>query len=306
MVELARPLSTFLQKNKSQYNVDTVHIGAPTKMPKKRSTTLIGKVFTDPAFREKLLKNPGAIIAEYGLARAEQVLLKVAQSDENETVGEAQLIYKLMPNRVSDRFMVLPTSTTDTVEDDLIPIYLDQWHSGASVGEDGLPGDRGRAFGSGLHPSTYLCLDALEHHLAAAPKVLDIGTGTGILAIAAAKLGAGHVLAIDIDESAVRVALSNVKINEVDTMIAVEHASIQEIKPSNFDLVLANLTRSVHLELLQDGMMDLLAKDGKLIQSGIEENEQDKVLAALDSTGGVVIDQYTDRGWISFVVRRMH
>lgn len=273
-------------------------------MPKKKSSSLIRKVIFDPAFREKLLKNPGSIIAEYGLARSEQAILKVVQPGDNEKAGENKLIYKLMPNRVSARFMVLPTSTAESVDDDLIPIYLDQWHSGAGVGEDGLVGDRGRAFGSGLHPSTYLCLDALEHHFAATPRVLDIGTGTGILAIAAARLGAAQVLAIDIDESAVRIALDNVKINKVDSIVTVEKGSIQNINDSNFDLVLANLTRPVHLALLEGGIMDLLAPDGKLIQSGIEENEQDRVLAALKSVGGVVVGQYADRGWISLVVCR--
>lgn len=275
-------------------------------MAAKRSTSLIRRVITDPAFREKLLKDPGAIIAEYGLASAEKAYQKAVKLDDNETAGEKKRIYKLMPNRVSARFMVLPIQTSESVDDDLIPIYLDQWHSGASVGEDGQPDDRGRAFGSGLHPSTYLCMDALEQNFTGTPNVLDIGTGTGILAIAAAKLGAKHVLAIDIDESSVRIASSNVKINELDKIIAVELGSIQKIKGSKFDLVLANLTRSIHISLLREGMMDLLAPDGKLIQSGIQQNQQDQVLAPLQSAGGVVVDQYADRGWISFVVRRIH
>jgi ribosomal protein L11 methyltransferase len=265
---------------------------------------LIGKVFSDPEFRQKLVKDPGAIIAEYGLAHAEKAIQTAAKLDENETAGGIKRIYKLMPNRVSARFMVLPTPTTESVEDGLIPIYLDQWHSGASVGEDGQPGARGRAFGSGLHPSTYLCLDALEQHFTGTPNVLDIGTGTGILAIAAAKLGAEHVLAIDIDESSVRIASSNVKINELEKIITVEHGSIQNRKGSKFDLILANLTRSIHLTLLREGMMDLLAPDGKLILSGIQEDQQDQVLEPLQSAGGVVVDQFAHRGWVSFVVRR--
>jgi ribosomal protein L11 methylase PrmA len=275
-------------------------------MPTKKFKSLIKKVFMDPAFREKLVKDPGAIIVEDGLDRTEQVFQEVLKRGGIRSVYENKLVYKLMPNRVSERLIVLPTTHTGNIDDDLLPIYLDQWRSGGSIGIEGRPGKSGRAFGSGLHPSTYLCLDALEHHFAGSPKVLDIGTGTGILAIAAAKLGAEHVLAIDIDESSVRIASSNVKINELDKSIAVELGSIQKIKGSKFDLVLANLTRSIHITLLREGMIDLLAPDGKLIQSGIEENEQDKVLAALSSVGGIVVDQYTDWGWISFVVHRIH
>ena len=189
-------------------------------MPAKRLPTLIGKVFTDPAFREKLIKDPGAIIAAY--LQTEQALQDVLQSDKGESFGDKEIIYKLMPNRVSARFMVLPISSTETVEDDLIPIYLDQWFSGASVGKDGQPGKRGRAFGSGVHPSTYLCLDALEQHITGSPSVLDVGTGTGILAIAAAKLGAEYVLAIDINESSVYIASSNMEINELVNMSQVD------------------------------------------------------------------------------------
>lgn len=260
------------------------------------------RVITDPKFREKLLKEPGSIVVSFGMERIEEGLLRTIPPDERDSEDGRKVVHKLMANQVSERFMVLPTSTDDPVLEGLIPIYIDQWHSGASLDKDGRTEQHGRAFGSGLHPSTYLCLEALEEYFAGTPAVLDVGTGTGILALAAAKLGASRVLAIDVDESAVQIASSNVKVNELQGVITVKPGSIQQITESNFNLVLANLTRSVHLELLKDGMMDFLAPGGTLIQSGIREEEQDEVSAAIDSVGGVVINRYSDRGWVSFVI----
>jgi ribosomal protein L11 methyltransferase len=271
-------------------------------MPLRILSFLIRHAIADPEFRKKLLKDPGSIVVLYGMERIERGLLETIPPEERETEGDRRLVHKLMANQVSERFMVLPTSSDDPVLEGLIPIYIDQWHSGASLDKHGRTLKQGRAFGSGLHPSTYLCLDALEKNFAGTPAVLDVGTGTGILAIAAAKLGASHVLAIDVDESAVQIASSNVKINKLQEIITVEQGSIQQITELNFDLVLANLTRSVHLELLKDGMLDLLAPGGTLIQAGVRDQEQDEIRAAIESAQGVVLNTNADRGWVSFVI----
>ncbi len=273
-------------------------------MPLRTIFFLIRNAISDPEFREKLLKDPGSIVVLYGMERVEQGLLETIPQEERDSAGESRLVHKLMANQVTERFMILPISSEDSVEEGLIPIYIDQWHSGASLDEDGRTVQYGRAFGSGLHPSTYLCLDALETHFAGTPVVLDVGTGTGILAIAAAKLGASRVLALDVDESAVQIASSNVMINELQEVITVELGSIQQINELAFDMILANLTRSVHLELLKDGMMDLLTPGGTLIQSGVRDEEKDEIRAAIESAQGVVLNSYADRGWVSFVIVR--
>ncbi|MFA9404813.1 MAG: 50S ribosomal protein L11 methyltransferase [Anaerolineales bacterium] len=241
-------------------------------------------------------------MASYGLDRIEETLLSALKPGKLETIVGRMLGHELLPNRVSRRFVVLPTSSQAPVDDDLIPIWIDQWNSGVDIGKDGKPKGRRRAFGSGGHPSTSLCLHALENTFSGAPRVLDIGTGSGILAIAAAKLGANRVLAIDIDDAAVQIAQSNVNINELDAIITVKHKSMDQLEESNFDLVLANLTRSVHLTLLKERMLDLLAPGGKIVLSGIKESEGDGLRKAVGSAGGFLVDGYVERGWVSFVV----
>ena len=264
--------------------------------------SLIRKAVSESQFRERLFKNPGEIVTSFGMDRSEATLLNALKPGKLETVVGRMLSHKLLPNHVSKRFMILPSSAPLTIDENLIPIRIDQWNSEVSINGDGHPEGRGRAFGSGLHPSTSLCLNAIEDHFEENMHVLDLGTGTGILAIAAAKLGANRVLAIDIDDAAVQIAQSNVKINELDAIITVKHKSMDQLEESNFDLVLANLTRSVHLTLLKERMLDLLASGGKIVLSGIKESEGDVLRKAIGSAGGFLVDGYVERGWVSFVV----
>jgi ribosomal protein L11 methyltransferase len=257
----------------------------------------------DSQFRERLLKHPGDTVASYGLDRTEETLQNALKTGKLETIIGSMLSHKLLPHRVGRSFIVLPFSTKLAVDEDLIPIWIDQWNSGESIGDDGMSNRGGRAFGSGLHPSTYLCLNALEDHFDGSLYVLDIGTGSGILAIAAAKLGASRVLAIDIDEGAVKIAQSNVKMNEVDHIIAVEEKTMDQIGELKFDLILANIVSSLHLSMLRDGMLNLLSSGGRLILSGIKDSEQNNIRSAIGSAGGLVMNGHVERGWVALVVR---
>lgn len=269
----------------------------------KTLSSLIRRVITDPGFRDKLFKDPGEIVASYGLDRIDEVLLNALKPGKLETIIGGMLSHKLLPHRVSRSFIVLPFSAQPAVDEDIIPIWIDQWNTGVEIGKDGKPKRRGRAFGSGGHPSTSLCLHALEDTFSGAPQVLDIGTGSGILAIAVAKLGASHVLAIDIDEGAVQIARANIKKNEVDHIVTVEQGTIHQLECTNYDLILANILSSVHLNLLREGMLDLLTPGGNLILSGIHDHERELLQDGVKSAGGIIIDGYKDQGWISLVVR---
>ena len=264
---------------------------------------VVRKALTDAHFREKLFQDPGEIVTSYGLDRTEEALLNALKPGKLDTIIGGMLSHKLLPHQVSRSFIVLPFSVQPVVDEDIIPIWIDQWNTGVDIGKDGKPKGKRRAFGSGGHPSTSLCLHALEDTLSGAPRVLDIGTGSGILAIAAAKLGASRVLAIDIDEGAVKIAQTNVKINEVDHNIEVEQKTMDQIGELKFDLILANIVSSVHLSLLRDGMLNLLSSGGQLILSGIKDSEQNNIRSAIESTGGLVMNGHVERGWVALVVR---
>jgi ribosomal protein L11 methyltransferase len=144
--------------------------------------------------------------------------------------------------------------------------------------------DPGIAFGTGLHPTTRSCLLRLQKHLRPGMSVLDLGTGSGILAIAAAKLGASTILALDINAVAVRAARNNAKANGVDSCIQVKRGTIsvrarRDLR-DRFDLTLANITARA-ISDLAPGFFQVLQRDGILIASGIHPQGLDEVLIRL-------------------------
>ena len=144
--------------------------------------------------------------------------------------------------------------------------------------------DPGAAFGTGLHPTTKLCLLRLEKHLQPGMSAFDLGTGSGILAIAAAKLGASSVLALDIDPVAVKVAASNARANKVEKLLQIKRGTLSlrfiKARRGSFDLTLANITARA-ISDLGYGFAAVLKPGGILIVSGINLQGLDEVLINL-------------------------
>ncbi len=139
--------------------------------------------------------------------------------------------------------------------------------------------DPGQAFGTGTHATTGLCLEAIAEHFAGdAPpqKVLDVGTGSGILAMAAAALGAQEVLAIDIDSDACGVAAENVQLNKLDPLVTVSSKTLDLIS-GQYDLVLANILAAENLRLANQ-LVERLAPQGRLVLSGILIEQERQVI----------------------------
>ncbi|HEY8477477.1 MAG TPA: 50S ribosomal protein L11 methyltransferase [Chloroflexota bacterium] len=158
--------------------------------------------------------------------------------------------------------------------------------------------DPGMAFGSGTHPTTVLCLLALERRVRPGCAVADIGTGSGILAIAAAKLGAARVVAVDIDPVAVEVAEENVRRNRVDRTVAVRHGDPEAARPGGpFDLVVANLTATI-IAQTSPALAALLAPEGRLIASGIVFEREDDARRALGRAGLAVVERHVEGDWV--------
>jgi ribosomal protein L11 methyltransferase len=160
--------------------------------------------------------------------------------------------------------------------------------------------DPGMAFGTGLHPTTRMCLQALEEHLEPGAKVLDLGTGSGILAIAAAKLGAGSVLALDNDPLAVRAARVNVQSNGAQNTVSVELGSLDKAT-DKFDLLLVNILARVIIELADQGLMDRVRPNGQMIVAGIIEEQEAEVKAALRERGLEIVERRQEKDWVTLV-----
>lgn len=162
--------------------------------------------------------------------------------------------------------------------------------------------DPGMAFGTGLHPTTQLVLSALQDRVRPGMRVLDLGTGSGVLSLAAAKLGA-TVTATDISEVAVQVARENVGINGLGGQIEVVHGSVSMVQGQTYDLVLANIIASVLIDLAVP-LAASLAPGAELLGSGIIEERADGVRAAFSAAGLELADQRQDGDWWLLVARR--
>lgn len=161
------------------------------------------------------------------------------------------------------------------------------WESFEASPEDAVVElDPGMAFGTGTHPTTLLCLEALSELFdASAPprRVLDVGTGSGILAIAAAALGSPDVLACDIEEEACRTARENAALNRVDDRVEVTGRPLSDLG-RDFDVVLANILAEENARLAAE-LAGRLAPDGTLVLSGILREKEDLVAAAFAPLG---------------------
>lgn len=220
------------------------------------------------------------------------------------------------PRRIGARLLVVPLLDTEDRREladlgpGLVPIYLHP----------------GMAFGSASHPTTQMCLQLLEGCLQSGASVLDVGTGTGILALAAAKLGAARVHAIDHNPAALQVARKNLAANGVEDKVSVQLGSLEDLEPqhpqratdglrgssqsrppaagSQYDLIVANVLTGVVQELIETQLGRLLAREGVLIASGIRSGELEMIEAALLEQGLQVDQSLQEAGWCALAARR--
>jgi ribosomal protein L11 methyltransferase len=160
--------------------------------------------------------------------------------------------------------------------------------------------DPGMAFGTGTHPTTQLCLEALERQVSSSIDVLDLGCGSGILSIAAAKLGAGKVIAVDIDQLAVDATIENAEVNGVAEKIHAYQGSLETVITSarRFDLVVVNILAKIIIEMCDQHLGDTVRPGGKAIFSGIIAEQTEAVEAALRKTGLEPTGRYQQTDWM--------
>ena len=179
-------------------------------------------------------------------------------------------------------------------------LILPSWHAAETQAGDreALIIDPGLAFGTGSHPTTRLCLEWLDEHDLQGLRVIDYGCGSGILAIAAARLGAAEVIGIDIDPQAVLSTAENARINRVEVTALGGDAPL----PPPADLVIANIL-STPLKLLAPILSSLVAPGGRLVLSGVLERQIDEVASCYDPALNVQAWRTRD-GWACLSGRR--
>jgi ribosomal protein L11 methyltransferase len=214
---------------------------------------------------------------------AQPVWREVAQSDWSETW---KANYK--PLRIGTRLVIRPSwfapETVETGPDDIV-----------------LALDPGMAFGTGLHPTTQLCAMALEQRVTPGMTVFDVGTGSGILAIYAIKLGARSALAVDTDPESVRVTAENTALNDTVAQVAVAQGSF-DASDGVYDLLVANILAGVIISMLKTG---LAARGKSFVFSGILDTQADDVIAVAAEAGLRLVERKQLTDWMGLCFERV-
>lgn len=239
----------------------------------------------------------------YDVGKAE---ITTREVDEEDWAHGWKQYYK--PVRISNRLTIKPTwETYEKESDDEIILELDP----------------GMAFGTGTHPTTSLCLRLLEEYVTPDAELIDVGTGSGVLAIAAAKLGARRVLALDLDPVAVKNASENVELNGLSGQIDVMESDLLGILRSAeaassgregaaapafgvrlpVQLVVANILAEIILMFTKD-VYDVLDSGGTYLTSGIYKDKEQAVSAGLTEAGFEIERVERDQDWVAIVAKK--
>ena len=160
--------------------------------------------------------------------------------------------------------------------------------------------DPGMAFGTGTHETTIMCLEQLEKYTKSSDVVFDVGCGTGILAIGAAKLGANKVIGVDLDEVSVKVSKENVMTNNVGDRVEIRHGNLLDVVNEKSNIIVANIIAEVIAGFSKD-VVNFLKNDGIFIASGIILDRIEMVKKALEEAGLTVVDTIKMGEWACIV-----
>jgi ribosomal protein L11 methyltransferase len=193
----------------------------------------------------------------------------------------------IRPIHVSERMVITPS-----------------WHPyEPAPGELVLTIDPKMSFGTGYHESTRLILRLLEQHVRAGDRVLDMGTGTGVLGIAAVKLGAANATGVDVDEWSYDNACENIRLNHVENRVTIIHGDITATPAGPFTLILANIQRTVLLDMLP-AFAQRLPAGGRLLLAGLLHDDRDIMMEQLRHEGLTLLDELSENEWIAIAAGR--
>ncbi|MGG6431180.1 50S ribosomal protein L11 methyltransferase [Anoxybacillus sp. D401a] len=213
---------------------------------------------------------------------------KITISEVNEEEWATAWKKYYNPVKISERFTIVPTwETYEPVSSDELIIELDP----------------GMAFGTGTHPTTVMCIQALEKTVKKGDTVVDVGTGSGILSIAAAMLGAERVHALDLDPVAVESAKLNVKLNKVHDVVTVSQNNLLDRFDEQADIIVANILAEIILRFVDDAYRSL-RPGGVFITSGIIQTKKQEVKEGLLRAGFMIEETLTMEDWIAFIAKK--
>ncbi|NMH74984.1 50S ribosomal protein L11 methyltransferase [Bacillus sp. RO2] len=212
--------------------------------------------------------------------------ISISEVNEEEWATAWKKYYN--PVKISEKFTIVPTwETYEPVNSDEKIIELDP----------------GMAFGTGTHPTTVLCIQAIERTVKPQDKVIDVGTGSGVLSIAAAMLDAKEVLALDLDDVAVESAKLNIKLNKVHPTVTVKQNNLLKNVEGPVEVVVANILAEVIVRFTDD-VYRVLENGGTFISSGIISMKKQEVKDALIKSGFKIQETMMMEDWVAFIAKK--
>lgn len=257
-------------------------------------------------FSDELLQRKEIYIKSYLpqdenlMNRIEQIIIELNEIEIRMDMGPTRVTYKpvqeedwanawkvyFKPERIGKRTVIKPSWESYTAQENDLIIEIDP----------------GMAFGTGNHATTALCLQMLEEYVQPGMDIIDVGTGSGILAIQTALLGAGNVQAMDFDTVAVSAATENVALNHLEETVSVCQSDLLAQAKGQADIIVANIIADIIIRLTPSTIAHL--KGPKVfISSGIIDTRKDDVLAALQTNGFAIIEVREDKGWVAIAAR---
>ncbi len=223
-------------------------------------------------------------LTEFGLSIGSGT---VELSNVNQEDWESAWKQYFKPVHVTDRIVVKP-----------------EWEEySPQEGEIVIEIDPGMAFGTGTHETTSMCINQIEKNLKAGDRVIDIGSGSGILSMAAVLLGAEKATGVDLDPVAVRVALENVELNNLQDKIEILHGNLTDVIREKADIVVANIMADIILILLED-VREFIKDDGLFISSGIIQEKRAAVEARLLEKNFSIVEVETKGEWCAITAQK--
>lgn len=219
-----------------------------------------------------------------GVNTAPAVLTTAELQDEDWSDTWKQYFHTEKPG---ERVVIKPTWEEYEPKDDEVVIELDP----------------GAAFGTGTHATTSMCIRQLEKLVKPGMTVFDVGTGSGILSIISAKLGAKNIQAVDYDDSVLKIVEENLEQNNVQDIISVAQSDLMQNVHGKAELVIANIIADIIIRLF-DQLDEHLEQGGTLLTSGIIEDRIEDVLAAAEAHGYGVVERLENKGWACITFKR--
>lgn len=223
-------------------------------------------------------------LASRGVNTAPAVLTTAELQDEDWSDTWKQYFHTEKPG---ERVVIKPTWEEYAPKDDEVVIELDP----------------GAAFGTGTHATTSMCIRQLEKLVKPGMTVFDVGTGSGILSIISAKLGAKNIQAVDYDDSVLKIVEENLEQNNVQDIISVAQSDLMQNVHGKAELVIANIIADIIIRLF-DQLDEHLEQGGTLLTSGIIEDRIEDVLAAAEVHGYGVVERLENKGWACITFKR--